>query len=66
MMMKPARRVQDEQDFLRMAAIELRRMAEQSPDIAAELRYVAQQVEAESEDLARQRERGGQCLTSSK
>jgi hypothetical protein len=36
-----------------MAAIELRRVAEEDPDIAAELRYVAQQLEAEAEDLTR-------------
>ena len=47
------RRVQDAQAFLRMAAIELRRIAEQAPDIAAELQHVVQQVEAEADDLAR-------------
>lgn len=46
-------RVQDTEVFLRMAAIELRRIAEQAPDIAVELRHVAQQLEAEAEDLAR-------------
>ena len=46
-------RVRDTQVFLRMAAIELRRIAEQAPDIAVELRHVAQQLEAEAEDLAR-------------
>ena len=46
-------RVQDTQIFLRMAAIELRRIAEQARDIAVELRHVAQQLEAEAEDLAR-------------
>ncbi len=39
-------RVRDTQVFLRMAAIELRRIAEQAPDIAVELRHVAQQLEA--------------------
>jgi hypothetical protein len=52
------RRVQDAEAFLRMAAIELRRIAEQAPDIAAELRHVAQQAEAEAEDLARHAEAG--------
>jgi len=52
-------RVRDTQVFLRMAAIELRRIAEQAPDIAVELRHVAQQLEAEAQaqaqaqDLAR-------------
>jgi len=46
-------RVRDTQVFLRMAAIELRRIAEQASDIAVELRHVAQQLEAEAEDLAR-------------
>ena len=60
------RRVQDEEVFLRMAAIELRRIAEQDPDIAVELRDMAQKLEAEAESLARQRKRGGQCSTLSK
>ena len=47
------RRVQDTQVFLRMAAAELRRIAEQTPDIGAELRGVAQKLEAEAADLAR-------------
>ena len=47
------RRVQDTEVFLRMAAVELRRIAEQTPDIAVELRNVAQKLEAEAEDLAR-------------
>ena len=41
-----------------MAVIELRRIAEQTPDIAVELRHTAQKLEAEAEDLA--------CLTLSK
>jgi hypothetical protein len=52
------RQVQDTQVFLRMAVIELRRIAEQAPDIAVELRHVAQKLEAEAEDLA--------CFTLSK
>ena len=47
------RRMQDAQIFLRMTAIELRRIAEEVPDIAAELRHIAQKVEAEAGDLAR-------------
>lgn len=47
------RQVQNTQVFLRMAAIELRRIAEQAPDIAVELQHVAQKLEAEAADLAR-------------
>jgi hypothetical protein len=39
--------------FLRMAAIELSRIAERAPDVSLELRHVAQKLEAEAEDLAR-------------
>ena len=69
------RRVRHTQAFLRMAAIELRRIAEQAPDIAVELRHVAEKLQAEAEDLARDSELGqvtppaekrGQCFTSSK
>jgi hypothetical protein len=52
MVIELVRRMQDAQFFLRMAAIELRRMAEQVPDIAAELRHIAQKLEAEAADLA--------------
>jgi hypothetical protein len=41
-----------------MAAIELRRIAKQAPDIAVELRHMAEKLEAEAEDLA--------CFTLSK
>jgi hypothetical protein len=58
MVIELVRRVQDTQVFLRMAAIELRRIAEQAPDIAGELRHMAQKLEADAEDLA--------CFTSSK
>ena len=57
-MIELVRRVKSTQVFLRMAVIELRRIAEHAPDIAIELQHVAQQLEAEAEDLA--------CLTSSK
>ena len=56
MVIELVRRVRDTQVFLRMAVIELRRIAEQAPDIAVELRHVAQKLEAEAEDLA--------CFTS--
>jgi hypothetical protein len=46
-------RVQDTQVFLRMAASELRRIAEEAPDGAIELRNVVQKLEAEADDLAR-------------
>jgi hypothetical protein len=39
--------------FLRMAAIELRRIGERAPDIAVALQHLAQKLEAEPEDLAR-------------
>ena len=53
MVIELVQRVRDTQVFLRMAAIELRRIAEQAPGIAVELRHVVQQLEAEAEDLAR-------------
>ena len=39
--------------FLRLAAIELRRLAERAPDISAELHHVANQLEADAGDLER-------------
>jgi hypothetical protein len=56
MVIELVRRVHDTQVFLRMAAIELRRIAEQAPDIAIELRHVAQKLEVEAEELARDTE----------
>jgi type II secretory pathway component PulF len=56
MVIELVRRMRDTQVFLRMAVLELRRIAEQAPDIAVELRHVAQKLEAEAEDLA--------CFTS--
>jgi hypothetical protein len=38
--------------FLRMAAIELRRLAERFPELADELLPIAQQLDAEADDLA--------------
>lgn len=37
--------------FLRMAAIQLRRLAEQAPDIAAELRRMAEEIDKDADDL---------------
>jgi hypothetical protein len=37
--------------FLRLAAIELRRLAERAPDISAELHHIADQLEADAADL---------------
>lgn len=39
--------------FLRMAAIELRRIAERAPDIADELHHLARQLDADADDLER-------------
>ena len=38
--------------FLRMAAVEARRIAERAPAIADELRYLASQLESEADELA--------------
>jgi len=46
-----SRAVNNTISFLRMAAIELRRIAERAPDIAADLRHVADQLDAEADDL---------------
>lgn len=47
--------------FLRMAAIELRRIAEKAPEIAIELHELALQMEAEAErGGVRRRQRNGQ------
>ena len=39
--------------FLRMAAVELRRIAERAPDIADELQHLANQLDADADDLER-------------
>jgi DNA anti-recombination protein RmuC len=39
--------------FLRMAAIELRRIAERAPEISDELRHIADQLDADANDLQR-------------
>ena len=41
--------VQDTQGFLKLAAIKLRQIAEQAPEIAVELREVAHKTEAETD-----------------
>ena len=38
--------------FLSMAAIELRRIAERAPDVAAELCMIAGKLDAEAKDLS--------------
>ena len=43
--------VQEPRVFLRMAVLELRRIADEAPEIASELRLIAQQLEAEADDL---------------
>lgn len=40
--------------FLRMAATELRRIAERAPEVADELRRMADQFDADGEALAKQ------------
>ena len=37
--------------FLHMAAIELRRIAERAPEITRELHHIANQLEADADDL---------------
>ena len=49
----PDRRLRDTRAFLKMAAIELRRLAEREPEIADELRDVAQKLDDEAGDLGR-------------
>ena len=39
--------------FMRMAAIELRRIAERDPDLSGELRRIADQLDADADDLER-------------
>jgi hypothetical protein len=43
-------RVKDTDIFLRMAVLELRRIAERSPEIAVELQRIARQLEAEVDE----------------
>jgi hypothetical protein len=37
--------------FMRMAAIELRRIAERDPDLAGELRRIADQLDTDADEL---------------
>jgi hypothetical protein len=39
--------------FLRMAAVELRRIAERAPEVGRELRHMADQFELDAEELAK-------------
>ena len=57
-MIKLAQRVQNTHVFLKMAAIELRRIADAIPDTAIELRQMAEKLEAEAEDLVRDSKSG--------
>lgn len=41
----------DTETFLRLVAIELRRVAERAPSVADTLRHIAQQLEAEANAL---------------
>ena len=38
--------------FLRMTALELRRIAERTPGVTAELHHMTRQLEADADDLA--------------
>jgi hypothetical protein len=50
-MVKSGSRLRQTVTFLRMAASEIRRLAERAPDIAVELRRAAQQLDAEADEL---------------
>ena len=45
-------RTGDTESFLRLVAIELRRLAERAPSVADMLRHIAQQLDAEANALA--------------
>jgi hypothetical protein len=45
------RAVENSIRFMRMAAIQLRRIAEHAPDIANELRRIANQLDTDADDL---------------
>jgi hypothetical protein len=51
-MVESSRKDQNTAVFLRMAASQLRQLAEHAPDIAAELRHMAGQLEAEANELS--------------
>ena len=40
--------------FLRMSAVEMRNIADQAPEVASQLRMMADQLDAEAADLLRQ------------
>jgi len=40
--------------FLRMTAVELRRIAERTPEVAGELRGIADKLDADADDLSAQ------------
>jgi hypothetical protein len=46
------RSINHEIAFLRMSAIELRRIAERAPEVGDELRHMADQFDTDAEDLA--------------
>ena len=51
-MVEPNRKDQNTAAFLRMAATQLRQLAEHAPDIASELRHMAGQLDAEADELS--------------
>jgi hypothetical protein len=51
-MVESSRKDQNTAVFLRMAASQLCQLAEHAPDIAAELRHMAGQLEAEADELS--------------
>lgn len=50
-MVEPNRKDQNTVAFLRMAAAQLRQLAEHAPDIAGELRHMAGQLETEADEM---------------
>ena len=48
--------------FMRLAAIELRRIAVRDPDLAGELRRIADQLDADADDLERTARPGGAVI----
>jgi len=53
-MMELSKRMQRSIANLRMAATEMRRIADDAPNVADRLRHTANQVDAEADDLGRQ------------
>jgi hypothetical protein len=54
-MVESNRKEQNTIAFLRMAAQQIRQLAEHAPDIATELHHMAGQLETEADDLAGQK-----------